>query len=404
MVSSVEQPRPSLAGLVRALRRVGRPLLLVAVPIAWVVASVAVTVDAGLDLGFDFRGTLWEPARAVVHGGPIYADPTSDAVAIGNPSVYPPLAIVLTVPLGLLPFGVATWLWAALLAACVAFGLWLLGCRDPLCFVVALTSPVVLHGLVYGNLSLALVLPLALAWRYRDRGVIAGLAVGLAVAAKLVVLPLVAWLLLTRRFRAAAAALVSAALLIAVPWALIGFEGMSDYPALVHAVNHVYGVVSLSTATLAAGLGAPTSLAIAVSAFVGVLLFACAWWVAGQADGDRRAFAVLVGACVLASPIVWQNYLALLFVPIAVTWPRLAAPWGFGLAVWLAGLLPKPAIRVPEPCCRPQGVDEAIWAHSHAIPAWGQAAGTMAVAAAVTLWLAIRARGDAVAVSRRGPA
>ena len=47
-------------------------------------------------------------------------------------------------------------------------------------------------------------LPLALAWRYRERARVAGLAVGVAVAAKLFVAPLVVWLLLTRRFRAAA--------------------------------------------------------------------------------------------------------------------------------------------------------------------------------------------------------
>ena len=61
----------------------------------------------------------------------------------------------------------------------------------------------VVHGLFYGNLTVLLVLPLALAWRYRDRARVVGLAVGVAVAAKLFVWPLVVWLLLTRRFRAA---------------------------------------------------------------------------------------------------------------------------------------------------------------------------------------------------------
>ena len=48
-----------------------------------------------------------------------------------------------------------------------------------------------------------LMLPVAVAWRYRDRARIAGIALGVAVAAKLFVWPLVVWLLLTRRFAAA---------------------------------------------------------------------------------------------------------------------------------------------------------------------------------------------------------
>ena len=66
------------------------------------------------------------------------------------------------------------------------------------------TSPVVVHGLYFGNLTILLVLLVALAWRYRDEARLAGLALGVAVAAKLFVWPLVVWLLLTRRFRAAA--------------------------------------------------------------------------------------------------------------------------------------------------------------------------------------------------------
>ena len=77
---------------------------------------------------------------------------------------------------------------------------------------------------------------------------------------------------------------------------------------------------------------------------------------AGQ-DGDRRAFAVLVAACMLASPIVWPNYAALLFVPIAMTWPRLAPVWFFGYVTWLLGAIaPKPTGlgRLLPPAGRPR--------------------------------------------------
>ena len=80
---------------------------------------------------------------------------------------------------------------------------------DPGCAGLALPRAradlaVVVHGLFYGNITILLVLLVALAWRYRDRARIAGLALGAAIAAKLFVWPLVVWLLLTRRYRAAA--------------------------------------------------------------------------------------------------------------------------------------------------------------------------------------------------------
>ena len=170
-----------------------------------------------------------------------------------------------------------------------------------------------------------LVLPLALAWRYRDSARVAGLAVGVAVAAKLFVWPLVVWLLLTRRFRAAAWAVGSAAVLVLGAWALIGFEGFADYPALLRAVQDVYAVRSISLSTVAGGArcvglrrgrrrrGSRASRASRSPRGS-----------SRRADGDRRAFALVVAACIVASPIVWPNYAALLFVPIAITWPRLS--------------------------------------------------------------------------------
>ena len=48
------------------------------------------------------------------------------------------------------------------LSAAVLGAMWILGVRDWRCLVLAVTSPVVVHGLWYGNLTVLLVLPLAL--------------------------------------------------------------------------------------------------------------------------------------------------------------------------------------------------------------------------------------------------
>jgi hypothetical protein len=121
---------------------------------------------------------------------------------------------------------------------------------------------------------------------------------------------------------------------------------------------------------------------------------------AGRPDGDRRAYAVVIAACIVASPIVWQNYTALLILPLAITWPRVAPAWFFGYAIALAALLPKPYIRGAAPCCKPDDMPEMLWLHSHAHPSWGHATGTMAVVLIVTAALARRRDDDRVSGAR----
>ena len=163
------------------------------------------------------------------------------------------------------------------------------------------------------------------------------------------------------------------AVLLIVPWALIGFEGFRQYPELLRAVQDVYAKVSLSVASVAAAFGASRH-SRSRSRAGGFGALGVAWWVAGRADGDRRAYAAVIGACIVASPIVWQNYTALLFLPIAITWPRLAP----GLVLRLRGLAggaPPEADAVRRgPCCKPDDMPEILWVHSHAEPNWGMRA------------------------------
>jgi hypothetical protein len=381
------------AGFRHALRQLRDPLLLFAVPVAFALLSIVVGYANSWPIGFDFRGTLWEPARALLDGAPIYPAPTLDNVVLGNPAVYPPLFIIASIPLALLPVTLAGWLWFCVLGVGVFAALRIVGLRDWRCYVLALTSPVVIHGLFFGNLTVLLLLPVAVAWRYRDRARVAGLAVGFAVAAKLFVWPLVVWLLLTRRFRAAIWAAASAVVLVLGAWALVGFDGLADYPELLRVVQDVYAVRSISLSTVAGALGASVSVAVAIAAIAGIACLGVAAVLSGRVDGDRRAFCVVVAACIVASPIVWPNYAALLFVPIAITWPRLAPAWFFGYVAWVLGeLSPKPVAN--DVCCRPPDVPEQAWGWSHADPILWYAAGMMAIVAAVTV--------GAATVVRRG--
>lgn len=383
-MAMVSERRGSDVPFIGALRRLRDPLLLLVVPVTFAFLSITLGYLHSWPIGFDFRGTLWEPARALLDGDSIYPEPTPASVVIGNPSVYPPVFILASVPLALLPAAAASWVWFCVLGVGVFGALRLLGVRDWRCHVLALTSPVVVHGLTYGNLTLLLIVPVAVAWRYRDHARVAGLALGAAIAAKLFIWPLVVWLLLTRRFAAAAWAIASSVLLVFAAWAFIGFDGLADYPDLLRVVQDVYAVRSISLATVAGGLGASVSEAVAVSAVAGLALLGVAVWAVRRVDGDRRAFTVVVTACIVASPIVWPNYTALLLVPIAIMWPRLAPAWFFGYAVWLAGVFsPKPVAE--DICCRPADVPPQAWGWSHSDPVLWYAAGVMSVVVVVGL-------------------
>ena len=67
------------------------------------------------DGSMDFRTGVWQPAFDIAHGHAPYPDAGTWRSEDGMPSIYPPLIAVLAIPLGLLPFGVASVLWAALL-------------------------------------------------------------------------------------------------------------------------------------------------------------------------------------------------------------------------------------------------------------------------------------------------
>lgn len=378
------------------MRQLRDPLLLGALPIAFAVCLAVLGYGSSWPVGFDFRGTLWGPAEQLLDGLSIYPEPTREAVSVGNPAVYPPVFILASAPLALLPVAAASWAWLVVLGAAMLGSMWLLGVRDWRCLVLAVTSPVVVHGLWFGNLTVLLVLPLALAWRYRDHARVAGLAVGAAVAAKLFVWPLVVWMLLTRRFLAAAWAVGSAVTLVLGAWALVGFDGLRDYPTLLRQVQDVYAVRSLSLSTVAGALGASVSAAVAVAAVGGLLCLTAAAVLVRRADGDRRAFAAVVAACILASPIVWPNYAALLFVPIAVTWPRLSAAWFFGYAVWLgSALAPKPTVPAGL-CCKPRDLTEAAWTASHSDPVPWFAGGAIAVVGLVSVALLLKSSSHGV--------
>jgi hypothetical protein len=220
----------------------------------------------------------------------------------------------------------------ALCLACMIQALRLLDVRDWRCYGAAVMSPPMVNSLALGAVTPFLLLGAAAVWKYRDRPTIAGPAAAMTAVTKLFLWPLGLWLVVTRRLRAAAACILVGAAVLVAGWAVIGFADLRAYPHLLHVLTRVEQGVSYSPIALAGWSG--TAATAASFALVGLLLLAVAVTARGP-DGDRRSFTVAIVGCLVATPLLWLHYLALLLVPIAIYRPRLSGLWFVPLALWL---------------------------------------------------------------------
>jgi len=299
----------------------------------------------GLAVPYDFAIFL-QAAHDIRAGDNPYVDPDSVDEDAHAPYAYPPLLAIVLIPATALPDDVSGSspvgvLVSLFLIACVVGALALLDVRDWRCYPIALLYPPTLENVEYGAIGPLLALLVALAWRYRERVVPAAASLGATVALKVFLWPLVVWLAATRRWRAAVGAAALAAALVLGSWAVIGFDGMSDYPALLRKLSDVEAENSYSAYAILVTLGLPSTVARLVVAAAALGLLALGWRAArgGGADGDRRALTFALAAGVVLTPILWLHYLVLLVVPIALARPRLSALWFVPLAMTVFELL-----------------------------------------------------------------
>jgi len=313
------------------------------------VGATTIVVSATLVVFAKLVGRVYyDPALAAVAGwgsvpdfGVFYV--AADAVRnLGNPYavglpqgwlgyVYPPLLAFLMTPLTLLSFQTAVTVWALLSILCVVVALRLLGVRDWRCYPIALLWPFTREALEFGTIDAPLVLALAASWRYRDVPFRASASTGFLIAIKLFLWPLALWFALTRRARTAAFVIAAAVLFTFIPWAFIHFQGLATYPDLLRQVaGQQDGTYSI--ASLFAELGFASKFAGTVSIVVGVCLLYLAYRASGERGQgkrarDARSFTLAIAAALALTPVVWNHYLLLLLVPVAIGRPRLSVLW-----------------------------------------------------------------------------
>lgn len=314
------------------IRRLVQLAVLVELPLLFVALFLWANWS-GHTVAFDFRTVFLPAARDVVHGMSPYPSPHGPSVVAGTGFVYPPLAAFAGAPFLVVPPSIAAWLATVAMIACLVASLWLLDVRDWRCYTVLLLWRPVLFAVQSANMSLPLLLAVAIAWRYRDRARVGAVAIAAGIAAKLIVWPLLVWALATRRYRSLRDAIVVAAMLVVVPWASIGFASVTHYRELAREMTRIEGPHSYTVDTLAARLGIGGA-GLALTFVLGLaILTAC--MIVGRRGNDETSFALAVVATLLLSPIVWLHYFVLLAAIVGVSTKRFGLVWIAPILLWL---------------------------------------------------------------------
>jgi len=314
------------------LRLVSTGLLLSVAAVILVGALLAVLFGAP---GWDSRFAYLSAADAVLEGRSPYPGLDDPALDEDKGYVYPPQLAIAYTPLAPLPLEVATGIAVLATIAAILGALAVAGVRDIRCYAAVLLWAPTVNAIENANVSAALTLGLALAWRYRATVWPFAVVVGLAVSTKLVLWPVLVWTVSMRRLRAAALAAGAGVLVTLAAWAAIGFAGLAEYPDLVSHLSDLQEDRSYSIAGMASALGLPQAAGrLAMLVLGGALVVAC--WRFGRRGDDRRAFTCAVVAALALSPIVWQHYLMFLLVPLALARPRFTAAWLLPVVLWLS--------------------------------------------------------------------
>jgi hypothetical protein len=304
---------------------------------------------------FDWRGDLYTPGQAILHGHNPYREGYVAHLAAlkrANGTVGTTFAVAVTpapvilafAPLSVLGPMTSGVVFVLLSIAAVIFGLRLLGVRDWRCTALALVSWPTVFGLYLGNESQLILLGIAVIWRWREKLWPPALAFASILLLKLYPWLLGGWMLVTRRFRQLALAVALVAIVTPAAWAVLGFAGMTGYPHMLSNLDYVLRGVGPSFATFLMAAGANASTANAAALGLAVLMLLLAWRIGSRPGGEGRGFGLAVMACLIGSPLVWEHYFVLLFVPIALVSPRLSALWFLPA---LTGLVPTPNAHSP---------------------------------------------------------
>lgn len=304
-------------------RRLISTMVLLAVAAALLATLLGATGSGRL--ASDFHASYLDAAESIRENGTPWS---ADAEF---PYWYPPLLAELVVPLTLVPQDVAAFI--AFLASLVALlgTVYVLGVRDVRCYAAVVIWAPGWNALELANVTVVSALAAALVWRYRDTRWTAPAALGSAMAIKLLLWPLLAWLAATERARRAVLAFCIGAALTVVGWAAIGFADITSYSERLADAPYQrsFSFTGMASALdLGSTVGRVATFLCGGALLAGVVHF-------GRRGDEVRAFTCAMVAVLAFAPVVWLHYLVLLVVPIAISRPRFSAIWLLPIVLWV---------------------------------------------------------------------
>jgi hypothetical protein len=275
-------------------------------------------------LAYDFGHAYWPAIHHVLHGASPYGPSTRAALGSQTAFVYPPLGALLGAPLAAFSPQAAAILVTVLATLTVPAILLVVGVRDWRCIGAALLWWPISSAIHLGTVSVPMALGVALLWRWRDRPVRAGVVLGLVIGLKLFLWPLLIWLALTKRYRAATVATVSTIGFVLVPWIPIKGAGLFAYPHRLSVLTLLEAKRGFSPAAFLAHLGVGWGVAEALGYALGLLVLFLAY---RRRDDEASAFGLVCAATLLLTPILWPNYLVVMLAPLGLLRPRFSPVW-----------------------------------------------------------------------------
>ena len=332
MIAAPSLPQPRTA---RVWAETGwsflEPLVCGVVPILFP-SIVLIAASQHNYIAVDFHAHFWPAAHQVLHGISPFPGP-HDQITLGS-FIYPAFAAVVLVPFALLPRAVADPLFTVLLAAALFGTLRVLRIRDWRCYGIVLLWAPVFHALHTANFTILVALGLALLWRFRDRALVSGLTLGVMIALKVFLWPLIVWLIAAKRYRAAAWSVACAAAISLAAWGVAGFSELAYYPRIVLEFDRISAPATYTLVGFGMKAGLGQTAAQAIAWVVGAGALAGAIVLARRQGITAVSFAAAIFAVLLLSPIVWLHYFTFLIVPLALLRPRFGPLWLVPIVAW----------------------------------------------------------------------
>ena len=309
-------------------------LVYVVSAVVWMLRSKGLIDPAGHPIGADFIDP-WSASWLTLHGAPsaVYDVArlwTVERTAVSDPAVgfagfhYPPVYLLIIVPLALLPYAWSLIVWTTATFAAYLATMWKIDPeRDSLWLAIAFPGALVnLTNGQNGFLTLALLGGALLTLERRP--ILAGVMFGLMSYKPQYGLLVPIFLIATGRWRSMAAASVTVVILAALSFAMFGAQTWQAFFASIAFTRHVVleqggsGFEKLQSAFAAARLwGFSVATAYASQAAVSLIAAIVAIWIWRRTSNFKLHASALATSVLLTTPYMMDYDLVILALPIA---------------------------------------------------------------------------------------